>query len=208
MDDQESLDGNDNDSNSAPSLRTSLHRFSVLSSKRKSNSLLDDDDDDDNTDGSREAKHMSLATSASTLVSHDALRNSKMPRRCHSMYPATRMPAFFTNHDDKSRFRSDSTECLDGNDEDDDCITVPPPPPTFLSSASLSLSTTTQEMTVHEDDEDDIYTAAVLPRFQRSSTVRDGFDLASSIDTFRTSMLQQQQRQFFWGVSSVNKNSK
>jgi hypothetical protein len=113
--------------------------------------------------------------------------------RHHCMYPTT----CFSN---KGKVIGDE----DGGDGDDAVI----PPPLLLSAASLSTNTSSSRYAYDDgggDDVDDFFQQAaytqgadtgimIPPKLHRQSTIRDGFDLAASIETFRSCLLEQQQQ--------------
>jgi hypothetical protein len=167
--------------------------------KRKaSQTLLDDDDENDSDDCI--ARHMRMALPSS-------IRSSKMPRRCHSMFSS--FPDRYNNS--SSMNMQTTTRTLQGVnvDDEDDEDDISPPPPFLLLSSDGSLSTSTSRTLtdnlssggLEEDDDDDDEDVAIQaslmgrPVLQRSSTIKDQFDLATSIEVFRSSLLDQQQQQ-------------
>jgi hypothetical protein len=143
-----------------------------------------------------------------------AFRSSKLPRRSHSMFASVSTSGNNNNNNNNNNnsvmtIKSKSMIQTDGYDD----IEISPPPLSLFSDGSLSTTTSRtvtdamssegleDDHTIIENDltdDDEVAMMASLmgrPILQRRSTIKDHFDLTTSIEAFRTSLLEQQQLQ-------------
>jgi hypothetical protein len=179
-------------------------------SKRKANhGRLDDDDDDyenDEHDGNRSDDYILRQMQMFQPIT--AVRSSKMPRRCQSMFAS--FPPISNYNTNKNNHKNNVAimymNQAGGNDD------ILPPPVSLFSDGSHSTTssrTVTETISSEEldddhvidndliDDDDTTIQASMmgLPVLQRCSTIKDHFDMVTSIETFRTTLLDQKQQQ-------------
>mmetsp|Transcript_13320 Transcript_13320/g.21466 ORF Transcript_13320/g.21466 Transcript_13320/m.21466 type:complete len:292 (-) Transcript_13320:123-998(-) len=193
----------------SPDEREEMHVSNLTPTKRKARpiSLLQDEDDGDSDTLSREASHMGMSFPSSSV------RNAKARRRCHSMFPSCCMSKNFkplSSSSESSANQSDDRVSME------DMIALPTP--LLVSQGSLSTVISRSTTATYGSNESPLYfplegydeesyvdgTEAdepsqeevmrlSLPKFHRNSTIRDPFDLATSIEAFRTSLKESEE---------------